>query len=290
MIGVNESITMESRGEPQALAGFTGDIVLVGAGQMGGALLRGWLAQGLPSGCITISDPNPPASTQALINAYGLGCNPPIPRPADIVFLAIKPQIADGVMPLVRDFIGPSTAVVSIMAGKTMRRIEDVLGSRTAIVRTIPNTPAAIGRSVTGAAANDRVSVNQRLAVEQLLAAVGKVEWLASEDLVDVLGAVSGSGPAYVFLLVEALAQAGAVAGLPPDLSARIARATVEGAGELMYRSPEIEPAVLRQYVTSPNGATQAALHVLTVTHGIEEAFVAAVAAAIRRSRELAGE
>ena len=271
------------------LADFTGHVVLVGAGQMGGALLRGWLSHGLAPSRVTIIDPRPPANIQAVIDAHGIALDPVSPAVADVLIVAVKPQIADEVMPLVRHVVGPQTVVVSVMAGKTIARLEQVFGATTAVVRTIPNTPAAVGRGITGAAANAHVNAAQRSDVERLLAAVGRVEWLAREDWIDIVTAVSGSGPAYVFFLAETLARAGAAAGLPSDLAARLARATVEGAGELMYRSPDIEPATLRQNVTSPNGTTHAALQVLMGQQGIDVAFIEAIAAAAKRSRELAG-
>jgi pyrroline-5-carboxylate reductase len=272
-----------------SLAGFSGHVVLVGAGQMGGALLRGWLSHGLAAGQVTIIDPRPPANIQAVIDAHRITTNPAKPAIADVLIVAVKPQIADEVMPLVRHVVGPQTVVVSVMAGKTISRLEQVFGATTAVVRTIPNTPAAVGRGITGAAANPHVTAAQHAAVERLLAAVGRVEWLAREDWIDIVTAVSGSGPAYVFFLAETLARAGAAAGLPADLAARLARATVEGAGELMHRSPDVEPATLRQNVTSPNGTTHAALQVLMGAQGIDKAFVDAIAAAAKRSRELAG-
>jgi pyrroline-5-carboxylate reductase len=282
-------MTEPHRDEDLSLTDFAGQVVLVGAGQMGGALMRGWLTHGLAPARITISDPRPPANIQAVIDAHGIACNPAEPQPTDVLILAVKPQIADEVMPLVKHFAGPQTVVVSVMAGKTAARIEAVFGRGTAVVRTIPNTPAAVGRGITGAFASARVSAGQRQAVERLLAAVGRVEWLEREDWIDTVTAVSGSGPAYVFLLAETLARAGAAAGLPADLAARLARATVEGAAELMHRSPDIEPATLRQNVTSPNGTTHAALQVLMGADGIDQPFVDAIAAAAKRSRELAG-
>jgi pyrroline-5-carboxylate reductase len=275
--------------DPHLLQDFSGHVVLVGAGQMGGALLRGWLKHGLSSQKITIVDPRPPANIQALIDAHEISLDPADPPFADVLILAVKPQIADEVMPLVRNLVAKTTVVVSVMAGKTIARMEEIFGRGTAVVRTIPNTPAAVGRGITGAAANRYVSDGQRHAVEQLLQAVGRVEWLAREDWIDIVTAVSGSGPAYVFLLTETLAKAGIAAGLPHELAARLARATVEGAAELMHRSPDVEPTTLRQNVTSPNGTTHAALQVLMGSQGIEQAFIEAIAAAAKRSRELAG-
>lgn len=271
------------------LSAYSGHVVLVGAGQMGGALLRGWLKHGLPASRVTVIDPRPPANVQAIIDANGIALDPVDPAVADVLIVAVKPQIADDVLPLVRHLVGPSTVVVSVMAGKTIERLEEVFGRGTAVVRTIPNTPAAVGRGITGAAANPHVTAAQHRAVETLLSAVGRVEWLAREDWIDIVTAVSGSGPAYVFLLAETLARAGVAAGLPPDLAGRLARATVEGAGELMFRSPDVDPATLRQNVTSPNGTTHAALQVLMAAQGVDPLFVQAIAAAAKRSRELAG-
>lgn len=275
--------------EKLPLDAFNGHLVLVGAGQMGGALLAGWLKLGLAPGRVTVIDPKPPATIRAIIDAHGIALDPPSPAIADVLVLAVKPQLADEVMPLVKHLVGKTTVVVSVMAGKTIARMEQVYGADTAVVRTIPNTPAAVGRGITGAAANRHVNEAQRLLVDNLLSAVGRVEWLAREDWIDAVTAVSGSGPAYVFLLAETLAKAGVAAGLPPELAARLARATVEGAGELLHRSPQVEPATLRQNVTSPNGTTHAALQVLMAADGIDPIFVAAVAAATKRSRELAG-
>ncbi|QCI63709.1 pyrroline-5-carboxylate reductase [Phreatobacter stygius] len=284
-------LSPEPKSSPEALPlhAFNGHLVLVGAGQMGGALLAGWLKLGLAPQRVTVIDPKPPAAIRAVIDAHGIALDPPKPALADVLVLAIKPQMADEVMPLVKHLVGRTTVVVSVMAGKTIARMEQVFGQDAAVVRTIPNTPAAVGRGITGAAANRHVNEAQRVLVDNLLSAVGRVEWLEREDWIDVVTAVSGSGPAYVFLLAETLARAGAAAGLPEDLAARLARATVEGAGELLYRSPAVEPAVLRQNVTSPNGTTHAALQVLMAADGIGPVFEAAVAAATKRSRELAG-
>lgn len=282
-------MTQSHHDDSALLGGFSGRVVLVGAGQMGGALLKGWLKHGLPASAVTIVDPRPPANILSAIEAHKVSLNPISQPVADVLILAVKPQIADEVMPLVKHLVGRQTVVVSVMAGKTIARMEEVFGRGTAVVRTIPNTPAAVGRGITGAAANAHVTDAQRHAVEALLQAVGRVEWLAREDWIDIVTAVSGSGPAYVFLLAEVMAKAGVAAGLPQELAARLARATVEGAGELMYRSPDVEPTTLRQNVTSPNGTTHAALQVLMGPNGIGEPFIHAIAAAAKRSQELAG-
>ena len=201
--------------------------------------------------------------------------------------LAVKPQVAPEVMPALAPFVGAATVVVSIMAGRTLRFLEGAL-PRAALVRAMPNTPAAIGRGITVAVANAHVSQQQRALVDALLSAVGAVEWIADEALMDAVTALSGSGPAYVFLLAEAMARAGAAAGLPPALAATLARATVAGSGELLHRSP-LDAATLRQNVTSPGGTTAAALEVLMADDGLEPLITSAIAAAAKRSRDLAG-
>ncbi len=174
------------------------------------------------------------------------------------------------------------------MAGRTLAFLQSALPPHTAVVRTMPNTPAAIGRGITVAVPNAAVSAHQRDLAHRLMAATGAVEWIADESLMDAVTAVSGSGPAYVFLLAEALAKAGAAAGLPADLAGKLARATVAGSGELLHRSP-FEASALRQNVTSPGGTTAAALDVLMAADGLPKLMERAIAAATRRSRELAG-
>jgi pyrroline-5-carboxylate reductase len=173
------------------------------------------------------------------------------------------------------------------MAGPKLGFLRSALGDL-AIVRAMPNTPAAIGRGITVGVPNARVTADQRALADTLLRAVGAVEWVDDEGLIDAVTAVSGSGPAYVFLLAESLARAGAAAGLPADLSARLARATVSGAGELLHQSA-LDAATLRQNVTSPGGTTAAALGVLMAESGLDPLLEKAVAAATKRSRELAG-
>jgi pyrroline-5-carboxylate reductase len=186
-------------------------------------------------------------------------------------------------------FVGPDSLVVSILAGKRVADLSARLPAARAFVRAMPNTPAAIGRGMTGAFANDSVTPAQLALADALLRAVGDVEWVANEALIDAVTAVSGSGPAYVFYLVEALAQAGVDAGLPPDLAERLARATIEGAGELLFRQPEVAAAELRRRVTSPGGTTAAALDVLMGSDGMAPLMTRAVEAARRRAGELSG-
>jgi pyrroline-5-carboxylate reductase len=271
-----------------SLRDFAGTLVLVGAGKMGAALLDGWLGLGLDPGRVVVLEPAPADAISALVTR-SVRLNPDLASigQATVVILAVKPQVAADVVPGLKALIGPSTVAVSIMAGRTLQFLADALPVA-ALVRSMPNTPAAIGRGITVAVANPRVTAAQRDLAHRLLAATGAVEWIDDESLLDAVTAVSGSGPAYVFLLAESLARAGAAAGLPPDLAARLARATVEGAGELMHRSP-LDPATLRQNVTSPGGTTAAALDVLMAADGLDPLMRKAVAAATKRGRELAG-
>jgi pyrroline-5-carboxylate reductase len=186
---------------------------------------------------------------------------------------------------MLQRYAGSSTLVVSIMAGTTIASIEEICGG--SVVRAMPNTPAAIGRGITVAVAAKNVSPDQRAVADALLRATGSVEWVDDESLMDAVTAVSGSGPAYIFLLAEELARAGVEAGLPPELAARLARETVAGSGELLHRS-DLASATLRENVTSPGGTTAAALEVLMAPDGMQSLLTRAVAAATKRSRELA--
>jgi pyrroline-5-carboxylate reductase len=203
------------------------------------------------------------------------------------VLLAVKPQQMAAVLPSYARFARPGTFFLSIAAGKTIGYLERHLGAGAAIVRAMPNTPAAVGRGISVACANPAVTAAQRAAATALLSAAGEVAWVEDEALIDPVTALSGGGPAYVFLLIECLAKAGAAAGLPEDLAMRLARVTVSGSGELARLSDE-PAAVLRQNVTSPGGTTLEALKVLMAPDGLEPLLVKAIAAATRRSRELA--
>jgi pyrroline-5-carboxylate reductase len=275
------------RGLGDFFGDFAGPLVLVGAGKMGGAMLEGWLALGLDPTKIVVLEPQPSAQVAAQ-TALGLRLNPSLAdlRPAAVV-IAIKPQIATEAIPPLGALVNTATTVVSIMAGRTLAFLEKGLPAGAAIVRAMPNTPAAVGRGITVAVANQRAIGSQRDLADRLLATMGRVEWVTDEGLLDAVTAVSGSGPAYVFLLAESLARAGAAAGLPSDLAERLARATVAGAGELLHRSP-LDAASLRVNVTSPGGTTAAALEVLMDQNGFDALMEKAVAAATRRSRDLA--
>ena len=269
-------------------------LLLVGCGKMGGALLDGWLAAGSVARVVVV-EPNDFGATaghagaghERVLRCAGADALPSRFNP-DVVVFAVKPQVLGGVVPDYRRFVGPGTVFLSIAAGKPIGWFEQQLAPAAAVVRAMPNTPAAVGRGITVACANKAVSEAQRDACEMLLRAVGDVAWIEDEALIDPVTAVSGSGPAYVFLLIEALAAAGVKAGLPEELAMRLARATVAGSGELAHRS--IEPAAtLRRNVTSPGGTTEAALKVLMADNGLQPLFDCAIVAATRRARELAG-
>ncbi|WP_342641253.1 pyrroline-5-carboxylate reductase [Rhodoligotrophos ferricapiens] len=269
---------------------FRGKLVLVGAGKMGGAMLEGWLGRGIPAAQIAVLDPAPGAEIARLIADRGVILNPPLNGLSDVsvLVLAVKPQIMGDVLPGLVSLAEQRPLIISVAAGKTTGFFEKAFGADKAIVRAMPNTPAAIGRGITVLFPNGNVSSDQIGLAEELLAAVGEVARISNEDLMDAVTAVSGSGPAYVFYLTECLAAAGVRAGLPEDLATRLARATVSGAGELM-RVTGLPATTLRENVTSPGGTTAAALAVLMAADGIRPVLDSAVAAAARRSRELAG-
>jgi pyrroline-5-carboxylate reductase len=269
------------------LRDFSGLLVLVGAGKMGSGLLDGWLRFGLKPTNVAVIEPSPSPQIRTL-GERGVRLNPRADAltGAAAIVIAVKPQIAEHVMPALAPMIAASTIVISIMAGRTLQFLSSTLKSASALVRAMPNMPAAIGRGITVAVPLHANSAQRELA-HRLLSATGTVEWIEDEALMDAVTAVSGSGPAYVFLLAEALAQAGAAAGLPPPLAAELARETVAGAGELLHRSA-LDASALRENVTSPGGTTAAALGVLMGKDGLAPLMNKAVAAATRRSRELA--
>ena len=259
-------------------------LLLVGFGKMGSAMLAGWREAGLaPSIAIDpMAPPSPGPELTVLPNAAAI--------PADFapaaVILAVKPQSAAETLPLYRRFAG-SAVFLSIMAGRTLAGMEALLG-RAAIVRAMPNTPAAVRQGVTVGCPNPAVTAAQRDLCDRLLRAIGEVAWVDDEALLDPVTAVSGSGPAYVFLLAELMEQAAIAQGIPPDLARLLARQTVSGSGALLAASPE-ESAQLRKNVTSPKGTTEAALHVMMADGAWPKIIDAAIAAATVRSRELAG-
>ncbi len=268
------------------LAHIEGAIVLAGAGKMGSALLSGWIAQGLDPARVAVIEPRPSGNIRALVgNGARLNPEPDSVGAIAALVIAVKPQMFRDASTALRQWVKPSTLVVSIMAGTTIAALAGACGGR--VVRAMPNTPAAIGRGITVAVADDNVGAGQRAVAQALLAATGTVDWIDDERLMDAVTAVSGSGPAYVFLLAEELARAGVAAGLPAGLAARLARETVAGSGELLHRS-DLDAATLRQNVTSPGGTTAAALNVLMQPDALQSLMTRAVAAATKRSRELA--
>jgi pyrroline-5-carboxylate reductase len=257
---------------------------------MGAAMLEGWIAVGMNTGATTVLDPQPSLEVQLLCGKKQIPLNPPLRDIglARTVVLAIKPQMLEAAAKVINRLVAPETLIVSILAGKTIADLKRQLPGARAIVRAMPNLAASVRRSATAAVATLETSEAQRTTAHQLLSSIGTVEWLASEDLIDAVTAVSGSGPAYFFYLTECLAHAGTSAGLPQEMSAHLARATLIGAGELLAQT-ELPPGKLRHDVTSPGGTTAAALEVLMGKDGLSDLMQRAVAAAKRRAGELSG-
>ncbi|MBL4693304.1 MAG: pyrroline-5-carboxylate reductase [Magnetovibrio sp.] len=272
-------------------------LLLVGCGKMGGAMLQGWLDQGTPPSKITVVEPNSKAAqdiqSQLAVNVVGAADELPQDYAPDVVVLAVKPQIMNQVLPpyanlVENSLVENSPVFLSIAAGRTLASFEDILGAQAAVVRAMPNTPASVGRGITVGCPNMHVTEAQIDLCTSLLKAVGEVEWVKSERLMDAVTALSGSGPAYIFLLAEAMAAAGQRAGLEAGLADRLARATVCGSGELLHQS-DVPASTLRENVTSPGGTTAAALDVLMDSGGMTDLLTKAVRAATKRSKELAG-
>lgn len=258
-------------------------LVLLGCGKMGSAMLAGWLKQGLPATSVWVLDPNP----SDWVKAQGVHVNADLPLDPAIVLVAVKPQMMGEALPSMKALGNGTTLFVSVAAGTPLSSFEAALGENTPIIRAMPNTPAAVGRGITAIIGNDRTDATSLDLAEGLLSAVGQVVRLESESQMDAVTGVSGSGPAYVFHLIETLAAAGEAQGLSPDLALQLARATVAGAGALAEDAEET-PSQLRVNVTSPNGTTQAALEVLMDEQtGFPPLLKKAVAAASNRSKEL---
>ncbi len=276
---------------------MTRALLLAGGGKMGGALLQGWLDKGAEDARVVVVEPNtkvakalPQGATAVGADVSVIGGVDEVPAgfvPDAIVF-ALKPQITKDAIADYSRLMGGGAVAVSIAAGVPISVFQAQFGEAAAVVRAMPNTPAAIGRGITVACAGAGVDSGQKELCRDLLEAVGDFAWVEEESLLDAVTAVSGSGPAYVFLLMECLAEAGVEAGLEPELAARLARVTVSGAGELARCSAD-SPATLRQNVTSPKGTTEAALKVLMGSSGLGPLLREAVAAAAARSRELGG-
>lgn len=261
-------------------------LVLLGCGKMGSAMLEGWLKRGLSPGAVWILDPHPSDWLEQLVSD-GLHLNKDLPSAPAIVLIAVKPQMMQEALPKLKPLGNAQTLFLSVAAGTPITYYEQVLGDRTPIVRAMPNTPAAIGRGITALVGNQQTGPAEIEVAELLLSAVGQTVRLDNEGQMDAVTAVSGSGPAYVFHLIETLAAAGVRQGLPEDLAMRLAKATVGGAGQLAEES-EDTPAQLRINVTSPAGTTAAALEVLMdPANGFPDLLNRAVTAAAERSREL---
>ena len=259
---------------------------------MGGALLRGWLARGMKPCNICVIEPHGEAAavlrSDLSVSVLSSPSELEVDYDPNIVVFAVKPQGMNDILNSYRGTLTSTTVVLSIAAGRNIAFLEKILGEGVAIVRTMPNTPAAVGRGITAACANNNVSSPQRAACQDLLEAIGDVVWVDDETLIDAVTAVSGSGPAYVFHMIECLTHAGVVQGLPLKIAEKLALATVAGAGELARLSDETAE-TLRVNVTSPGGTTAAALQVLMSEDGLEVLMGRAVEAATRRSRELSG-
>ena len=262
-------------------------LLLIGGGRMGSALLAGWREQGISQAVVI--DPAPEAARLAGpgVKVFTTPHDIPAGFTPEAVILAVKPQSAPKTLPSYARF-GGHAVFISIMAGQTLHAIGQMLGVHAPIVRAMPNTPAAVRQGITVAVANHHVSQRQHKLADQLLAATGQAAWVQDESLLDPVTAISGSGPAYVFLLTELLEKAGLEQGLPPDLARLLARQTIIGSGALLAASPE-DAEQLRIAVTSPGGTTERALAVLRADDAWPKSVPEAIAAATKRSQELQG-
>ena len=268
---------------------LSGPLLLVGCGKMGGALLDGWLARGLGPADVWIVEPNAAALQDKIargVHHAAVAAGLPADFAPALMVFAVKPQMLAAALPAYKGFAQKRAAVLSIAAGWRLAGFEKALGAETPVVRAMPNTPAAVGRGMTVLCANRQADAKLRDLCGELMAAVGETAWVDDEGLIDAVTAVSGGGPAYVFLLIECLARAGVEAGLPEDLAMQCARVTVAGAGELVRISSE-PAAKLRENVTSPGGTTLEALKVLMADDGLQPLMTRAIAAATKRSKEL---
>ena len=267
-----------------------GPLLLVGCGKMGGAMLRGWLGRGVAGKDVFVVDPAPKGledvQARGVTIVTAIDALPKALQPG-IVLLAIKPQFMDEALPAYAKFAKPGVVFLSIAAGKTVSYLKGKLGQDATVVRSMPNTPAAVGRGMSVILKDTNISPATLDLCAQLLSAVGKVGWIDEEDQINAVTAVSGGGPAYVFLLIECLAEAAREAGLPEDLCMTLARETVVGSGELAFQSPE-SATDLRKAVMSPKGTTLEAINVLMAPDGLQPLMNKAIAAATRRGREIA--
>lgn len=259
-------------------------LVLLGCGKMGSAMLEGWLAGGLPTTSVWVTDPNP----SDWVRAQGVHLNEDLPDSPAIVLVAVKPQMMRDALPTLKLLGNGDTTFLSVAAGITIATFEQMLGDSTPVIRSIPNTPAAVKQGITAIIGNDHVTEHQMQMAETLLSAIGQTVRLETEDQMDAVTGLSGSGPAYVFHMIECLARAGEAQGLDPELAMTLAKATVAGSGALAMQADET-PSQLRVNVTSPNGTTQAGLNVLMDENtGLPPLIAKTIDAATKRSKELA--
>lgn len=267
-------------------------VTLVGAGNMGGAMLKGWIANGMEPSSLRVVDPSPSDQMKTYLGQSGIALYSAVDTgmaDTDVLLVAVKPQMMATVLPKLSGCVGSETVIVSVAAGTMIETLAQPFGNP-AVIRVMPNTPSLIGRGMAVACPSSNVTEKQRANVTQLMQAIGRIEWVEDEAQIDVVTAVSGSGPAYVFHLVECMANAGIEQGLPADLAYTLARETVSGAGELIHQS-DLDASVLRINVTSPGGTTAAALEVLmSQENGMPSLFKRAIAAARKRSEELSQE
>lgn len=258
-------------------------LVMLGCGKMGSALLSGWLEQGMDPRSVWILDPKP----SEWVLSCGVRINEMLPNDPAVVLVAVKPQMMGEALPRLQRFGAATSLFISVAAGTPISAFEEVLGRSTPIVRAMPNTPAAVGQGITALIGNDCATNTEIVEAQNLMSAVGQTILLQNEGQIDAVTGISGSGPAYVFHLIETLAQAGVEQGLPLEMAMQLAQATVAGAGALAIQSDE-SAAQLRINVTSPNGTTQAALEVLMRDNsGLQSLMTSAVNAATKRSQEL---
>lgn len=259
-------------------------LVLLGCGKMGSAMLQGWLSEGVPANSVSVSDPYP----SDWLKGTGVTLNAPLPAAPDVVLIAVKPQMMADALPSLQAMGNGATVFLSVAAGISIATYEEILGADTPIIRAMPNTPAAIGKGITAIVGNGKVTDEMIALACDLLSAIGQVVVLEDESQMDAVTGLSGSGPAYVFHMIEAMAAAGEAQGLAPALAMTLAKATVAGAGALAMAAEET-PSQLRVNVTSPNGTTQAGLEVLMDdAQGLPPLMAATVGAATDRSKELA--
>lgn len=262
------------------------NVVLAGCGKMGSALLRGWIAAGIRADYTVLEPSKLPAEFIGRDFIHHLNSASHDIVNANIIIIAVKPQIMNDAVTSLKPYIKSDTLVISIAAGTSLSKLEQLLTQKQPIIRTMPNTPAAIGKGITVMAANKNVSHEQRLLAEELIGTTGHIEWTGDESLLNAVTALSGSGPAYVFLLIELLTKAGIEIGLPADLAEKLARQTVIGSAALAAHEHDTSAATLRQNVTSPGGTTQAALDIL-MNRELEKIFIRALEAAKKRGEQL---